>query len=268
MVGLISTLSTLKNLNSALNEKQKSLSKLSSGKRINSAADDPAGLAVAAALTSEATTISVGTRNAQYSQSALDIAGGALNQIANISSRLGELASQAANGALSDTQRSSLNDEYQALTQEISRIASTTEFNGVSLLQGDALSSQVGTDSSADSTITVDGVDVDSIAQPVVSQDISSQGGAQSALTAVNNFVANLAASQGQLGSTYSRLDSAIANNQVSAENRIAAASRIEDVDVAAEFAKKVASDIRSQAGVAVSASANQTASVVLNLLR
>lgn len=267
MVG-VKTLTAIKNLNNTLNEQRNSFDKLSSGKRITKASVDPAGLAIATALASEAATLDVGTRNARYSQSALDIAGGALNEISNISSRLGELATQAANGALSDTQRTALNEEYQQLSQEITRIAATTEFNGVNLLQGANLTTQVGIDSSADSTITVPGIDVDSVAQTVVTQDISSQAGAQSALTAVNNFVANVSANQGQLGSVYSRLDSAIANNEVSRENKIAAASRIEDVDFAAELAKKVSLDIKAQAGVAISASANQSASVVLNLLK
>ena len=259
---------SLRHLGNSLNQQKSSFEKLSSGKRINRAADDAAGLAVATQLKADASTLAVGSRNASYSQSALDIAGGALQEISNIAGRLGELATEAANGALSDDQRATLNAEYQQLSQEITRISESTQFNGRSLLQGDTLTSQVGTDSSADSSITVEGVNVNSTSSQVITQNISTQAGAQAALSAVNDFVSNVAQTQGQLGSAYSRLDSAIANNEVSRENRIAAASRIEDVDYAAEFAKKVAGEIRAQAGVAISASANQTAATVLNLLK
>lgn len=260
--------SPIRNLSKALNEQKSSFEKLSSGKRITRASDDAAGLAVAAALNAEASTLAVGSRNASYSQSAIDIAGSALTQISDIAGRLGELATQAASGTLSDSQRSTLNQEYQALTQEVSRIAETTQFNGTSLLKGDQISAQVGTDSSADSQIASPGVDINGIAAAVVGGSISTANAAQSAITAVNSFVSDLASAQGKLGATYSRLDSAINNNDVGRENRIAAASRIEDVDYAAEFAKKVATDIKAKSSVAVSAQANQSAATVLNLLK
>ena len=264
----VNSLQNLRNLNDALGKQQSSFNKLSSGKRITKAADDAAGLAVATQLQAEAATLSVGSRNATYSQSALDIAGGALTQISDISQRLGELATQAGNGALSDAQRSSLNAEYQQLTQEVSRIAGSTQFNGKNLLQGDTLDAQVGNSGDANSVISVSGIDAQALSSGVSAQDISTQSGAQAAITAVNSFVSSLASAQGNIGSSYSRLDSAIANNEVSAENRIAAASRIEDVDYAAEFAKKVGNDIRSQVGVAVNAQANLSAAVVQNLLK
>jgi len=264
----INSLANLRNLNDALSKQESSFNKLSSGKRITKAADDAAGLAVAKQLQAEAATLSVGSRNAGYSQSALDIAGGALNQISDISQRLGELAVQAGNGALSDAQRSSLNAEYQQLTQEVSRISETTQFNGKNLLKGDSLDTQVGNNGDASSIISTSGVDAQALAAGISSQDISTQGGAQAAITAVNSFVSSVASTQGNVGSSYSRLDSAIANNDVSAENRIAAASRIEDVDVAAEFAKKIGNDIRAQVGVAVNAQANQSAAIVQSLLK
>jgi len=253
MAGNINLLRTF----SASTEKVSSnFEKLSSGKRINRAKDDAAGLQIAAQLQTDTVTLTKGAQNIDYSQASLEIAGGALSQIADIAGRLGELATQAANGALSDAQRESLNGEYQQLTQEVGRIASTTQFNGKSLLDGSQLNTQVGTDGSSKSTITVEGVDLSSLASAISGQDISTAEGAQNAISLVNSFATSVGDSQGTLGAGSSRLSTAQSNNVVAAENSTAARSRIEDVDYAAELADKTANQIRQQVGAALNAQA------------
>lgn len=243
-----SFISTSNNIGIKLNQSLKSLDKafgkLSSGKRINSASDDAAGLAIASALESSASIRDVASRNASYAQSATDIASSAIGQISDISIRLSELAAQSANGTLSDDQRSSLQSEYTALQDEASRIAATTEFNGVNVLSGSTTSYQVGTDGSADSSLQTGGSAVSSILSGLPS-DISTQSAAQSALDGLQSTLSSLSQQQGQLGAVSSRLQYADNINQQSKINELAAASRIQDADIGAEAANATAAQIR-----------------------
>lgn len=241
--------------------------KLASGTRIRKASDDAAGLAIAAQLEAVATTLSQGSRNAADSQSALDIADSAMGQIGDISGRLQELATQSASGTLSDDQRQTLQAEYSQLTQEIQRIASTTEFNGRQLLNGEGVSTQVGTDSSANSQISYSGVDVSALVSSVASGNISTQAGAQQALDQVSSFISGVASKRGDVGAASSRLEVADNNNQVQRENALAAESRIRDADIADLTAQKVAAQIQLRSATAISAQANQSAAIVRQLL-
>ncbi len=243
------------------------LAKLSAGTRIRKASDDPAGLSVAAKLDAVATTLSQGSRNVADTQSALDIADSALSQISDISSRLQELATQSANGTLSDDQRKSLQSEYSQLTQEVQRISATTEFNGKKLLNGDGVSTQVGTDSGSSSQIEFSGVDVSSLVSSVASGDIGTQEGARAALDQVKQFTSDVSSKRGDIGAVSSRLETASKNNDVEEENALAAASRIRDADVADLTAQKVAAQIQLRASTALSAQANQNATIVRQLL-
>lgn len=243
------------------------LAKLASGTRIRKAADDPAGLAVAAKLDAVATTLSQGSRNIADTQSALEIADSALSQISDISTRLQELAAQSSNGTLSDEQRSALQSEYSQLTEEVQRIAATTEFNGKKLLEGDGVTTQVGTDSQATSQIIFSGVDVSSLVSSVASGNIGTQAGAQQALDQVQQFTSNIASKRGDIGAVSSRLDAADENNQAERENALAAASRIRDADIAELAAQKVATQIQLRASTALNAQANQNATIVKQLL-
>lgn len=241
--------------------------KLASGTRIRKAADDPAGLAVAAQLEAVATTLSQGSRNASDTQSALQIADGALSQIGDISGRLQELATQAASGTLSDDQRQTLQAEYSQLTQEVQRIAATTEFNGKQLLGGDGISTQVGTGSGTENQINYSGVDVSSLVSSVASGNIGTQSGAQQAIDSVNTFIQGVASKRGEIGAASSRLEVADNNNQVQRESALAAESRIRDADVADLTAQKVAAQIQLRSATAISAQANQSAAIVRQLL-
>ena len=152
----VSSLQTQRQLGNRTEALEKNFERLSSGKRVNRASDDPAGLAVALSILAEADTGVVAARNISDGVSALSIADGALQSSSDILTRLGELSTQAANGTLSAEQRSALNNEYQALKSELDRIASTTEFNDQALLSGSStINLQAGTDGSENSQLGV-----------------------------------------------------------------------------------------------------------------
>lgn len=200
--------------------------KASSGKRINKAADDAAGLAIASQLASDEKLYSQANRNIADSQSALQVADGANEQLTNISTRMSELAAQASNGTLSDTQRQSLDQEFQALKQEAQRIQETTTFNGQNVLTN-SFTSQAGIDSSANSQISVSGSTAS-----VPSASLTSQASAQAALETVSSFRDSVAQARGNAGAVDARLSVAAENNSIAKENVAAARSRIEDADI------------------------------------
>lgn len=248
------------------NKLVKSFDKLSSGLRITSAADDPAGLAIVQQLDAEAAVGRKGIDNAGYAQSALNIADAAVSQVQNIAVRLDELAQQSANGVLSDEQRSSLQTEFNQLTQEIDRIAQTTEFNGVNLLQGEGFAVPVSDASNPNNTIQMPGLDVSSAA--LTGHDISSQENAKAAMSAISDLRKNLGEAVSSIGALEKRLESASSTESVAVENRIAASSRIKDVDYAAEVAEKTRLSILQDGATAMMAHSKQQEEMVLALLK
>lgn len=258
----------IRNLNSAQSKLQSSFSKLSSGVRITKASDDAAGLAIAEALKSDAVTLSQGSRNASDGVSLIEIRDGALGQIGEIQGRLKELATQSANGTLSDEQRASLSQEFNALREEAGRIAESTSFNGQNVFSGSDTSLQVGVDSGSDSQIKTGASDVSSAIATLGGLDISSQAGAQAAISGIDGFSKQVSELRGKGGAAEVRLETAIKNNEVAKENLLAAESRIRDVDVASEAANLVKNQILSQGSAAISAQANLNKATVLNLLK
>ena len=255
--------------------------KLSSGYRINRGADDAAGLAIAESLKAQSRIAGQAIRNTNDGISTIAIADGALGEVSNILSRLAELASQAANGTLSTSQRSVVSNEFVALSSEIERISQVTEFNGIKLLSGtNSITIQVGTGSTAASQIgyqnqlaTLRGIGLGSIGGALVysingTTNDNAATAARLALDAVYAAIYSVGASRGVLGGIESRLSTAIANLGVARENLIAAESRIRDVDVAEEAANLTRLNILQQAGTAVLAQANQLPSLALQLLR
>ena len=243
----------------------KAFEKLSSGKRINSASDDAAGLAIADELNSEASIGSKGIDNAAYAQSALDIAGAAVTQVQNITTRLGELAQQSANGTLSNDQRTALQEEYSQLTDEIDRISSTTQFNGVSLLQGQGFSVPVGDASNPNNSITLQGITVN--ASSLANQNISNADAAKAAMSAVSDMRDNLSQATSSIGALSQRLSTASSTEQVAVENRRAAESTIRDADVASTVADKTSLQIQLQIGAAMNAHQLDNGQAMLKLL-
>lgn len=255
--------------------------RLSSGQRINSASDDAAGLSIADALRGRSRVATAAIRNVNDGLSLAAIADGALASITNVLQRMAELAEQSANGVYRNTQRSALQNEFSALASEIERIANTTLFNNISLLSGgNSVALQVGFDSSANSQITIPGVQgtlssillaangSSQLTYSVISTSESdSQTAARTALQAVMAAIDNVASSRGTIGAAESRLEFAVANLQVARENFIAAESHIRDVDVAFETANLVRLQVLQQAGVAILTQANLQPGLVLRLL-
>jgi flagellin len=257
--------------------------KLSSGQRINRASDDAAGLAIASSLKTNARVASVAMRNAQDGISTVIVADGALNSMSNILGRLAELATQAANGSYSVTQRSALQAEFEVLGSELERIAVTTEFNGVTLLSGSQqIAFQVGFNGASTSQIILDqsggatlqrlglaevGTSALSFSLSGVSRT-DAQAAAQSALAAVTGALTSLNTLRGTLGTVENRLSSAILSLQTSRENIQSAEARITDADVAVEAAELTRVNILQQAGAAVLAQANQLPQLAVQLIR
>lgn len=251
---------TIQSLNKATNAVQESMSKLSSGKRITRAAVDPAGLAVAVKMLSEADTLKTGTRNVSYGVSAAQVADGATEQLGGITTRMRELATQSANGTLSDSQRGALETEFQELKQEADRIVATTEFNGQSLLNGGGFSVQVGAGGSENDSIAVDNINVD---QALTSEgfgglSISNAESAQTAISALEGVTNRVSEVRGNLGAVTSRLEKAEQNNISRELGLRESASRIMDVDVAEEVAKLTNNSIKQQVSTALLAQAGR----------
>ncbi|MCB0321144.1 MAG: flagellin FliC [Bdellovibrionales bacterium] len=270
-----------RNLNESSARLNTAFERLSSGLRINRARDDAAGLAIAESLKADAKVASVGIRNASDGISVITIADQAIGQISNVLARLAELAEQSANGVYGNVQRSALQNEFSALTEEMERIALTTEFNGLKLLSGNSqVIFQVGFDGSSLSQVTYSGVQAtlqalglasSGTSTPIYSISGSTEAAAQSAsrlaLDAINAAITSVTRNRGTLGAAESRLEVTISNLQVARENFKAAESRIRDVDVAAEAAELTRLNILQQAGAAVLAQANQQPQLALQLI-
>ena len=277
----VPSLAAQRNLGQASDGLNQAYERLSSGLRINHANDDAAGLAIAEGLKSDARVAAVGIRNANDGISIINIADQAIGQISNVLSRLSELAQQSANGVYANSQRSALNNEFQALTSEIERIAFTTVFNGVRLLSGGGqVVFQIGFDGSSTSQIAYTGVAATlqslglatagssaPIFSIIDSTDVNSQSASRLALDAIAAAIQSVSRNRGQLGAAESRLNVTISNLQVARENFQAAESRIRDVDVAAESAELTRLNILQQAGAAVLAQANNQPQLALKLL-
>lgn len=258
-----------------------SFNKLSSGQRVNSGVDDAAGLAISESLKAQARIAGQAIRNTNDGISTLAIADGALGEVANILTRLAELASQSASGTLSVTQRSVVQNEFVALGSEIERISKVTEFNGIALLSGSQqITIQVGTGSSVQNRVaytnqlaTLQGLGL-SDASGVLSYSINGASNdaaataSRLALDAVYAAIYSVGAARGALGGVESRLATAITNLGVARENYQGADSRIRDIDVAEESAALTRFNILQQAGTSVLAQANQLPSLALQLLR
>jgi flagellin len=277
----VQSLNAQRRLDSTSNNLNKVYQRLSSGKRINSAADDAAGLTIAERLSADQRIASVAIRNVNDGISTIAIADGALEQIGNVLGRLAELAEQSASGVYSSSQRSALDSEFAALGSEIERVANTTIFNGIALVSGsNAISLQVGFNSAATSQINLQGINgtlqglglanANSSVQLYSLNGTTSAAGQSSslnALDAVNRAISSLTSLRGSLGAGESRLRTAAANLASTRENYAAAESRIRDTDVAADAAELTRLNILQQAGVSVLAQSNQIPGLALALL-
>jgi len=281
-----------RNLNTAYSALSVSTNRLSSGLRINSAADDAAGLAVRELMRSDISTLNQGVRNANDAISLIQTADGALSVIDEKLIRMKELAEQAATGTYNSTQRLIIDSEYQAMASEITRIANATDFNGIHLLNGN-LSGESSTHTGSgltatgplkvhfgtandeledyyyisigNSTASALGVGNASAADDGYS--ISTQEAAQKALEALDQAIISKDKIRAALGALQNRLENTVSNLQIQSENMSAAESRISDVDVASEMTEYTKQQIITQMATAMLSQANSLPQLALQLL-
>jgi flagellin len=240
-----------------------SMERLSSGLRVNSAKDDAAGLAIADRMNAQIRGTNVAIRNANDGISLAQTAEGALATVTDALQRMRELAIQAQNGSNGTSDRANLDTEYQALSAEITRLASQTKFNGVAIIGGGAGANvfQVGANNGDTLTITTTAV-------TTVAGDLTTAANASTAVAALDTKLDAITTSRASYGAAISRFGMAIQNLSVTAENQSAARGRIMDADFATETANLSRAQILQQAGSAMVAQANQIPNTVLSLLR
>ncbi len=253
----------------------RSIERMSSGLRINSAKDDAAGLAVRELMRADIAVIRQGSRNASDGISMMQTMEGAMAAIDRLLIRMKELAEQAATGSYSDQQRNIMNNEYGQMIDEIDRIATRTEFNSTNMLNS-ATGSQLihfGINSSGSaSSITVSSVDVRVLAMGIdetsASHRINTATGAENALSLVNEAIKTKDSARAAFGYSMNRLETTQSVLDIQAENVAAAESRVSDADIAIEMAALTRNQVLAQAGVAMLAQANTLPQMALTLLR
>ena len=274
IVNNLSALNTQRNLINSNNGLSSTIGKLSSGLRINMAADDPAGLAISSKLRADIRALNQAVRNGNDGISLVQTAEGSLEEINLILTRMKELAEEAASdtsGADDGSAKEALQDEFAALRSEIDRIAQSTDFNGRTVLGDVSVDIQVGIDATTSARIAIDtGGSLGSVTASnlsINSDDISTKSGAQTALTNVSSAIDDIAALRGDLGALQSRLESSVRNTSNVAENIQAAESQIRDANIAQEVINLTKYQILSQTGIAAMAQANFQAQSYLSLV-
>lgn len=263
----IAALTAQRNLSAVSGRLQGNFARLSSGLRIATAADDAAGLGISERMRAQIRSFGAAGRNAQDGVSLAQTAEGALQEVSNILTRMRELAVQSANGTLTTTDRTTLDTEFQALVSEIDRIATTTTFNGVQLLDGSTTTLDIQVGINAAETISISLTDGTGTTLGVSGLDVTSVGNANTALSALDTAVDTVTTGRGQLGAAQNRMASAIASISNTRENLSAAESRIRDVDVALETSDLTRNSILQQAAVSVLSQANVQPQLALSLL-
>ena len=270
----ISALNTYRQLTINNSAAAKNLEKLSSGYRINRAGDDAAGLAISEKMRGQIRGLNMAAKNAQDGISLIQTAEGALHEVHAILQRMRELAVQAANDTNNDTDRQELQKEVNQLIDEINRIANNTEFNTQKLLDGSlsgsgrALIFHIGANEDQNIQLEIGNMSAGSGGLGVSDVDISTQSGANAAITTIQDAIDKVSSERAKLGAVQNRLEHTINNLNVAAENLQAAESRIRDVDMAKEMMEFTKNSILQQAATAMLAQANQMPQGVLQLLR
>lgn len=284
-----------RNLNNHYSKLATSTQRLSTGLRINSAADDAAGLAIRELQRADITALHQGARNANDAISLIQVADGALQIIDEKLIRMKELAEQAATGTYDSTQRLMIESEYQAMASEITRIANATDFNGIHLLNGNLSSNAhngtgisatnlnstgklkvhfgCGNDSSEDyyyiqiGCATASALGLGNQSAKDAGHNVSTQQAAQKALIAIDNAIVSKDKIRASLGALQNRLENTISNLNIQAENLQAAESRISDVDVSTEMTEFVRQQILTQSAVAMLSQANSLPQMAMQLI-
>ena len=265
----IAAMNSYRNLSVTDGQMSKSLEKLSSGFRINRAADDAAGLSISEGLRSQVGGLKVAVRNAQDGISVVQTAEGALTETHAILQRMRDLAVQAANSGSQDSDAQAAADtEFQELAEELTRISDTTKFGKQNLLDGSYDGQfQVGANTGETIGVTIS-QDFDATGLSLDTQSLTDVTNALSAMDAIDDAISTVSTARAELGAKQNRLEHTINNLSVAVENLSASESRIRDTDMAQEMMAFTRSQILSQAGTAMLAQANQAPQGVLQLLR
>jgi flagellin len=266
----IASLEIQKNLSRTQSALTTSFNRISSGYRINSAADDAAGLAISESMKAQIRSYVIAERNANDAVSMSQTAEGALGEMHDVLGRMRELAMQSSNGTMSSTDRDNIQQEYTALQSELSRIKESTKFNGVALISATAapVTFQVGLTADSNDQLQVDFGELnltDLMGSNVSGSDATA---AQASLGTIDGAIQNISSQRAQLGAAMNRLTVVTQNIQTMRLNLSSANSRIRDTDVAEEMAQLSRTQILSQAGVSVLSQANQLPQLALNLLK
>ena len=274
----IMSLNAQRNLSATQSALATSVQRLSTGLRVNSAKDDAAGLAIAERMNTQVRGMNVAIRNANDAISLSQTAEGALSKINDMGQRMRELAVQSANATNNDTDRASLDAEFQALSAEIKRNLDGTSFNGTKLFAALAtLTFQVGANNTATDQIAVITADLtkDTTLTGVLggaggatAADIKSAANSTAVLEKLDSMLATVNSKRAEFGATQNRFEAVIQTLQVSAENQTAARSRIMDADFASETAALTRAQVLQQAGTSMLSQANSLPNNVLSLLR
>ena len=264
---------TNRQLGITTNGLQKSTEKLSSGYKINRAADDAAGLSISEKMRNQIRGLNKASDNAQDGISLVQTAEGALNEVHSMLQRMSELAVQASNGTNDSQDRTALDNEVQQLKTEIDRVGTTTQFNKMDILTGEFSSNnektlQVGANKDQVITIAISALTstVGSALEDTVK--VNTASAAQSSITIIQNSITNLSALRSKLGALQNRLEHTVANLDNISENTQSAESRIRDTDMAEEMVQYSKNNILQQAGQSMLAQANQANQGVLSLLQ
>ena len=257
-----------------------SIERISTGIRINKGADDAAGLAISEGLRSDIRALRQATRNANDGISLINVTEGALNEQSGILIRLRELASQAATGTVGSTERGTIQLEFSALRNELTRISQTTEFNGIALLDGGLASSasstdnimiQIGIDNSENSRLNLNSAinlaAVDASTLKIAALSVTGASEALTALNEINTAIGSVTAARGKVGAVQNRLQRSVSALAITAENLQAAESSIRDADIAAEIAELTRNQILVQTSTAMVGQSNLIPQSVLQLL-
>jgi flagellin len=278
MISLLTNVASLdaqQNLNATQNSLNNSIERLSSGMRINSAADDAAGLGISQSMKADIASIGQASSNAQDGISMAQTAEGAMNSMQGILTTMRSLAVQSSNQTLDATDRSYIQTEYTQLSSEINRISATTSFSGQNLLDGSAsagLTFQVGINDTSNDRIAMSITKLTtstlgSTSLHMASASLSTATNAQAAIAVFDAAIKQLSTSRAKLGATENRLQVTISNLATSNENLSSAQSQIADVDIAQETSNMTQQQVLQQAGVSVLATANSIPQAALKLL-
>ena len=262
----ISAFNAYRNLTNTNNNLYKSLEKLSSGLRINRAADDAAGLVISESLRSAIGGMTVATRNAQDAVSVVQTAEGSLNEVTTLLQRMRDLAVQSANGSMDPAARAAAQAEVAQLTTEVDRIGSSTRFGSQGLFTTASFTFQIGARSTDTVNVTIGALTTVTLTVSTVSVATGTQ--ASAAITSIDTALAAVGTLRGTLGATQNRFESSIRNLGVAIENTTAAESRIRDTDMSSEMVNFTKNQILQQAGTAMLSQANQSPQSILSLFQ